>query len=235
LFPPAIHAYARSMKYISSLLLLMSLLSNAHAVPKPHVISFGKVTPVKWVAGSDESKTLNLKVRALYVDARLKEHTIGSPHDVTDRLFVVRRAFRLNDNLPEESGIQSRWYWERGGWLLVDRLTGRVSQINLPEFDPFYSAANWYRDYIAYCGVSDDGKKLYAIVAQLGRRKPVLKKLLGEAAGEDAPDSECLAPRWQRGPTRVSFEPEHGQALTFSVKGHIVDVVNDAEEEEASE
>src|SRR5947209_2626301 len=223
------------MKYISSLLLLMSLLSNAHAVPKPHVISFGKVTPVKWVAGSDESKTLNLKVRAFYVDARLKEHTIGSPHDVTDRLFVVRRAFRLNDNLPEESGIQSRWYWERGGWLLVDRLTGRVSQINLPEFDPFYSAANWYRDYIAYCGVSDDGKKLYAIVAQLGRRKPVLKKLLGEPDGDDAPDSECPAPKWERAPARVTFEPDETQKVLFTIRGRVVDVVSEPADEEAEE
>jgi len=235
LFPSHIHAYASSMKYTSSSLLILFLLSTAHAVAKPHVVSFGKVTIVKWVAESDQTKILNLRVRPLYVDAHLKEYTIGSPHDVTDRLFVVRRAFRLNDNLPEESGTQARWYWERGGWLLVDRVTGRVSQVNLPEFDSFYSAANWYRDYIAYCGVSDDGRKLYAIVAQLGRRKPVLKKLLGETAGEDAPDSECPAPRWQRGPTRVTFEPEQGQALTFSVRGHVVDIVNDAEEEEASE
>src|SRR5439155_15277639 len=68
-----------------------------------------------------------------------------------------------------------RWYWQRGGWLLMDRVTGRVAPINLPDFEPLYSAASWYRDYIAYCGVSDDGRKLYAIVAQLGRRKPVLK------------------------------------------------------------
>ena len=223
------------MKFISPFLLFIFLLSDAHAVAKPHVVSFGRVTPVMWIVGSDETQTLNLKVRPLYVDARLKEYTIGSPHDVTDRLFVVRRAFRLNDNLPEESAAQPRWHWERGGWLLVDKVTGRVSQINLPEFDPFYSAANWYRDYIAYCGVSDDGQKLYAVVAQLGRRKPVLKKLLGEAAGEDVPDSECPAPLWQRGPTRVTFQPEQGQTLTFSVRGHIVDIVNDAEEEEASE
>ena len=68
-------------------------------------------------------------------------------------------------------------------WLPVDRLTGRVSQLNLPEFDPFYSTASWYRDYIAYCGVSEDGKKLYAVVAQVGRRKPILKKMLAHRAG----------------------------------------------------
>jgi hypothetical protein len=32
---------------------------------------------------------------------------------------------------------------QRGGWLLVDRLTGHVAPINLPEFDVLYSAASW--------------------------------------------------------------------------------------------
>jgi hypothetical protein len=116
--------------------------------------------------------------------------------------------------------------------LLVDRVTGRVTQINLPEFDPFYSTASWYRDYIAYCGVSDDGKKLFAVVAQLDRRKPILTKPLGEPDGDDAPDSECPASAWQRQPTRVTFEPEENQKLTFLVRGHAVDVVNDAEGDE---
>jgi hypothetical protein len=66
------------------------------------------------------------------------------PHEVTDRLFVIRRAYRLNDNLPPETGVP-RWQWQRGGWLMVDRVTGRVSQVALPEFDAFYSAASWYR------------------------------------------------------------------------------------------
>jgi hypothetical protein len=161
--------------------------SAAAAVPKPHVITFGKWTPVRWLVGPAESKPLDLKIRGLYVDTRLKEYTTGAPHEVTDRLFVVRRVFRLNDTLPDEGGPTPRWQWERGGWLLVDPVTGQVSQINLPEFDPFYSTASWYRDYIAYCGVSDDGKKLFAIVAQLGRRKPILKKPLGEPGGEDSP------------------------------------------------
>jgi hypothetical protein len=151
----------------------------AAALPKPYVITFGKWTPAKWYVGLAEGKSPDIKIRALYVDARLKEYTTGAPHEVTDRLFVVRRMFRLNDTLPAETNATTRWVWERGGWLLVDRVTGRVTQINLPEFDPFYSTARWYRDYIAYCGVSDDGKKLFAVVAQLGRRKPILKKPLG--------------------------------------------------------
>ena len=33
-----------------------------------------------------------LRVRPLRVDARIREFTLGPAHDVTDRLFVVRRA-----------------------------------------------------------------------------------------------------------------------------------------------
>ena len=221
--------------HVSCLIVLLAASVPALGVPKPHVVSFGKWTPGKWYVGAPNAKPVDLKIRALYVDTRLKEYTMGLPHEVTDRLFVVRRVFRLNDSLPEETGVAPRWQWERGGWLLVDRVTGRVTQITLPEFDPFYSTASWYRDYIAYCGVSDDGKKLFAMVAQLGRRKPVLKKPLGEPGGDDEPDSECPAPAWQRQPTRVTFEPDENQKLTFSIRGHAVDVVNDGEESEEAE
>ena len=209
-------------------------ITTAGAVAKPHVITFGKWTTVQWIpgTGAEDDKPLTLKVRALMVDGRVKEYVLGMPHDVTDRLFVVRRAFRVNDSLPEDS--TPRWQWQRGGWLLIDRLTGRISPINLPEFDAFYSAASWYRDYVAYCGVSDDGKKIYAIVAQLSRRKPVLKKpLSADGLPENAPpDSACHAPSWQRAPVRVSFEPTGSAKQMFSIRGHVVDVVNDADEEE---
>jgi hypothetical protein len=81
-----------------------------------------------------------------FVDTRLREFPVGLPHDVTGRLFVVRRVFRWNDNLPEQASSTPRWQPERGGWRLVDRVTGRDTQIILPEFDRFYSAASWYRD-----------------------------------------------------------------------------------------
>ena len=70
------------------------------------------------------------------------------------------------------------------------------------------------------------------MVAQLGRRKPILKKLLGEPEGDDLPDSECPAPSWQRQPTRVTFQPAATQKISFSVRGHAVDIVNDTEEDE---
>jgi hypothetical protein len=172
--------------------------SPCAAAPKTHVIAFGKWTSAKWPDANRE-KMLDLKVRPLLVDGRVKEYATGNAHEVTERLFVARRVFRINDALPGESA--ARWQWQRGGWLLVDRLTGHISQLSLPEFDPFYSNASWYRDYIAYCGVSEDGKKLFAMVAQIGRRKPILKKDAGEAAAGAEPDSECAAPAWERTPT----------------------------------
>jgi hypothetical protein len=177
-----------------------------------------------------------LKVRALYVDSRLKEFTLGASHDITERLFVVRRAFRVNDSLPGETISPRSWVWQRGGWLLVDGMTGHVSAINLPEFDSYYSLATWYRDYAAYCGVSDDGKKLFAVVFQVGRRKPVLKKALGETAEDEMPDSECPAPVWERRPARVTFEADENQKTTYTVRGHAADLVNDddGEDEKAS-
>jgi hypothetical protein len=175
---------------------------------------------------------VTIKIRALVIDGRVKEYVVGSTHDVTDRLFVMRRMFRVNDSLPEDSA--QSWQWQRGGWLLVDRLTAHISPVNLPEFDALYSTASWYRDYVAYCGVADDGKKTYAMVAQLSRRKPVLKKELssGGVADDAAPDSACPMPSWQRNPMRVSFESTGSAKQTFAVRGHVVDLVNDVEEED---
>jgi hypothetical protein len=227
--------------FLGTIILLSVAWSECSAVPKPHVITFGKWISAKWPNATGQ-KMLDLKVRPLFVDTRLKEYTIGTPHEMTDRLFVVRRAFRVNDALPTDTdngnahpstnANAAKWQWQRGGWLLVDRVTGRVSQLNLPEFDPFYSTSSWYRDYIAYCGVSEDGKKLYAVVAQVGRRKPVLKKDVGEPGGGSDPDSECAPPVWERNPMRVTFQPGENQKLVFSIRGRVVDIVNDAEEPE---
>ncbi len=91
-------------------LLAAAYAAPAYAAPKAHVTTFGKSVSVKWYVGLNESSAFDLKVRPLYIDGRLKEYTIGSPHDITDRLFAVRRAFRINDNLPEEAGSTPRWY-----------------------------------------------------------------------------------------------------------------------------
>jgi hypothetical protein len=225
-------------RFLSSITLfaLVFPAGAAFGASKPHVIAFGKWTTIKWCAGANEAECFSLKMRALYVDGRTRESTLGAAHDITERLFVVRRAFRVNDNLPDDPAA-THWVWQRGGWLLVDRMTGHVSSLALPEFDPYYSVASWYRDYAAYCGVSDDGRKLFAIVFQVGRRKPVLKKALGEAGGDAAPDSECPAPGWERRPVRVIFEPDENQKTIYAVRGHAADLVSDddGEDEKASQ
>src|SRR5579863_6544255 len=86
--------------------------ANASAASKPHIITFGKWTTVSWQSSGDsaaDEKPGTMRVRPLLVDARVREFTLGPAHDVTDRLFVVRRAFRLNDTLPQESASPAHW------------------------------------------------------------------------------------------------------------------------------
>jgi hypothetical protein len=220
----------RNLIVLSAFICFLAL--NLEAARKPHVVSLGKTMQVKLFLGPDEDRTAPMDVRPLYVDGKLKEFTTGDVHEVTDRLFVVRRAFRLNNNLPPEDRKSIKWVGQRGGWLLVDRLTTRISQIALPEFDPFYSSTTWFRDYAAYCGISDNGDRLYAVVAQLGRRKAVLRKELGKASGGDLPNSECDAPTWERKPTRVTFLPKASQKITVEVFGHSADIAPGSTEED---
>ncbi len=219
------------MRTWGNALLLPLLALAAQAATKPHVVLLGRPVPVKLFIGPNETTPWEIKVRALSVDGNVKEFTTGEPHDVTERTFVVRRAFRINDVLPNDDPHSvPRWKWQRGGWLLVNRETGHVAQVTLPEFDPFYSVAAWFRDYVAYCGLSDDGERVDAIVAQLGRRKPLVKASLGAAQGKDVPDSECTAPEWQRAPVRVTFTPANGKKSTYAVRGQSDAPLAEAEE-----
>jgi hypothetical protein len=95
-----------------------ALASGAAAAPRQHVLTFGKWMPVKLFIGPSEDKSVDIKIRSMYVDGRLREFTTGDPHDVTERLFVVRRAYRLNDWLPSDEDKAHKWKWQRGGWLL---------------------------------------------------------------------------------------------------------------------
>lgn len=190
---------------------------------KRHIVVFGKPVLVKLFAGNDENKPLDLKVRPLYVDGKLKEFTTGDAHDITDQQFAVQRAFRVNDALPGDERNLPKWRWQRGGWLLVDRTAGHVTPLHLQNFDAFYSDVSWYRDYAAYCGISDNGEKLYAVVTQIGTHKPVLLNLVRPLSGGD-PESECGRPVWQREPVRVTFDLKDGQKLTYTVRGRATDL-----------
>jgi hypothetical protein len=215
---------------LGTLLLVLVLHQSALAAAKTHTVVWGKWVTVKWMIGPSDDQPIDLKVRALVVDGRVREYTIGTPHEITERLFVVRRAFRLNDALPEDK--QPYWRWERGGWILVDRMSTHITRLNLPEFDAYSSVASWYRDYVAYCGVSDDGGKFYEIVAQLGQRKLILRKAMMSAVSLEMPDSVCAAPDWQRQPARVTFSTGGSDKTTYEVRGHSFNLIKDQDEEE---
>ncbi len=217
---------------------LLAFTSFGARAANSHVIAFGKWNIVAYVAesnGSPQSKTITLKIRPLLVDGQVKEFTFGPAHDVTDRIFVVQRAYKINDNLPQDSLATPHWQWELGGWLLVDRVTGRVSPANLPDFDPAFSVVSWYRDYAAYWGNSDDGK-VYAIVAEVNHRKPVVKIPAAKPAkaSQDPPGAACICspPSWQRTPARVTFEENPSIKRTYVIRGHAGDLLTGEEADE---
>jgi len=221
------------MRAVFLLIAMLPIGLPAAAAAKPHVVSLGKAMPVKLFAGPAEDTTMNIPVRPLYVDSRLKEFTTGAAHDVTDREFVVRRAYRINDALPDDPKKSPKWLWQRGGWLLVDRVSGKMSLVKLPDFDPFYSEVSWYRDYAAYCGITSNGERVNAVVAEIGGKKPLFRKELGKSSMGDSSDSNCAPPHWDRQPPRVTFLPKAGDKFTVNVSGRFADEApdNDSDEE----
>ncbi len=210
---------SRALVYI--LVLAAATAGVAFGAPrKGHAVFFGAVKKVPYSRAGDPAGATageaELKIRALIVDGVLKEWTTGDPHDVTDRSFVVRRALRLNDSLPGDK--QAQWAWQRGPWLLVDRTTGRATPVKLPDYDPGVSQVSWFRDYAAYCGLTASGKNLFAVVAQVEGRRPVLAKKLAEFDPQNHPDPVCAPPDWQRDPMRVTFHPAGvQQGVAFDV------------------
>lgn len=217
------------------------------AARKIHAVSLGAAKKVGYSRAGDPAGALpgedSLRVRPLVVDGAVKEWTTGEAHDVTDRSFVVRRALRLNDVLPGEKpsspGAQSHWVWQRGPWLLVDRVSGHVSPIKLADYDPGVSHVSWFRDYAAYCGLTPSGKSLYAIVSQISARRPSLSKKLGpfkgSTGGDEAtanpPQPVCGEPEWQRDPLRITFHPTGRDAATFEFVPGSALLVEDAADE----
>jgi len=213
----------RGMGALGALGLCVAVLvqSGAATPRKPHVVGLGAAKRVPYSKAGDPAGAAagedGLKIRPLVLDGAVKEWTTGDAHDVTDRSFVVRRAIRLNDSLPGDKA--GHWVWQRGPWLLVDRLTGHESALKLPDYDPGVSQVSWFRDYGAYCGVTASGKSLYAVVAQLAARKPVLaKKVDGfDSDPKSRPDPVCAQPEWQREPLRVTFHPAGKGDVSFAI------------------
>ena len=239
-----------------SLLLTAATLVPASALgvippKKPRTVQLGTVKQVPYSkagdpAGAGPEETI-LKTRALLVDGRVSEWTTGEAHDVTDRSFVVRRALRINDTLPGDTlpadslpansipagktakPAAEHWVWQRGPWLLVDRVTGRVTALKLPDYDPGASQVAWFRDYGAYCGVTTTGKSLYAVVAQVGLRKPVLAKKLAAYDAASHPWPVCSASEWQREPLKVTFHPAGREAASFDLTAGSATLIEDGD------
>jgi hypothetical protein len=213
---------------------------SGYAAPRKHTVVLGAVKRVPYSKTGDPSGAATgedaLNVRALLVDGVLKEWTTGDAHDITDRSFVVRRVIRLNDALPTDKpgDKASHWVWQRGPWLLVDRVTGRVTPLRLPDYDPGVSQVSWFRDYAAYCGLTSSGKSLYAVVAQIAARKPVLAKKLAAFEAENHPDSVCAPPEWQREPLRIAFHPAGGDGVSYDIVPGSAVLVEDSGDEDAT-
>jgi hypothetical protein len=194
------------------------------AAAKVHSVTLGAVRKVPYTPAesnpdtkSEESSTL--KVRSLMVDGAQKEWTVGDLHDVTDRSFVIRRALRINDALP---GEPARWSWQPGPWLMVDRVTGRVTALHLPAFDPEVSEAVWFRDFAAYCGVTTTAKGgLVMVVTELGSRKAAVEKVIGPPPAPGAMHGACIPAKWQSTPMRVTLQVAGGMPMTFDVSSSV--------------
>jgi hypothetical protein len=191
------------------------------ATPKPHSVFLGSGKIVPYSIAGDPSNAqpeeTHLRVRPLLVDGKIKEWTTGDSHDITDRSFAVRRALRLNDALPDDKA--EHWIWQRGPWLLVDRAKGNITALRLPDYEPTVSNIVWFRDYAAYCGLSESGKQLYAVVAQVAARKPILTQKLSPWSPGEKQSPACALAVWQRDPLRVTFQQTGATAVSFDLVG----------------
>jgi hypothetical protein len=227
---------------LPALLLLLPTALFAGGRAKPHIVIIGAGKRVAYSIASDpanagpDEKTLH--VRPLIVDDKVKEWTTGEVHYITDRSFVVRRALRLNDALPEDK--TEHWIWQRGPWIMIDRSNGHVTAMKLPDYDPTVSQVVWFRDYAAYCGLNSGGHQLYAVVAQVGARRPILARKIGPwtpmppASGTPATPA-CAKATWQRDPLRVSFSPSGAaEPMNFNLVGLSAVLVEDGDSDDTS-
>ena len=227
------------LRYIPgfAMLALALVAPAAHAAgAKTHAVALGGIRKVPYSIAGDpagaRADETELHIRPLVVDGKVKEWTTGDAHDITDRSFVVRRAIRINDTLPTDTGghaAAAHWVWQRGPWLLIDRASGKISALRLPDYDSAVSDVVWFRDYAAYCGLSASGRQLYAVVAQIAARRPVLSKKLHEWNPVDHPTPTCAPAAWQREPLRIAFQPTGGQPVSFDLIGLSAVLVEDGD------
>jgi hypothetical protein len=183
------------------LLVLLLATSAALAAAKVHVVFLGAGKLVPYSVQGDPAGALptekQLRVRPLLVD----------------------------DKVPGDKA--EHWIWQRGPWLMVDRVKGTITALHLPDYDPAISSVIWFRDYAAYCGLTTSGKQLYAVVAQIAARKPVLAKKLSPWTAGESQLPACGATQWQREPLRVTFQPSGAEAVSYDLVGLSAVLVED--------
>ncbi len=201
---------------------------------KMHFVTLGAVrkvpyTPPDATPDNKSEEATTLRIRPLIVDDKPREWTVGELHEITDRTFVIRRAVHINDSLPGEA---PRWTWQPGPWLQVDRNSGHIAPLHLPEFDPQVSEVVWYRDYAAYCGLVPTLKGgVVAVVAELGTHKPVAQRVLANWPLDKPVHPVCSPAHWGRLPMRATLCLTGGEPVTFDVAG-TSSLVEEGESEE---
>jgi hypothetical protein len=112
---------------------------------------------------------------------------------------------------------------------MVDRVKGSITALHLPDYDPAVSKVIWFRDYAAYCGLTASGKQLYAVVAQIAARKPVLAKKLSPWSPGENQLPACAVALWQREPLRVTFQPSGAAPVSYDLVGLSAVLVEDGD------
>ena len=141
------------------------------------------------------------------------------PQATPDTKSEDSSTLRINDSLPAEP---VRWAWQPGPWLMVDRISGHITALHLPDFDPLVSDVVWFRDDAAYCGIASTAKSgIVAIITQLGSRKPIVQKLLAPWPQVAASNPICAAAIWQRTPMRATLQLTGAQPITYDVLGSV--------------
>jgi hypothetical protein len=103
---------------------------------------------------------------------------------------------------------------------MVDRTSGHITALHLPAFDPQVSNVVWFRDYAAYCGITNTAKGgLVAVIAELGGRKPIIQKVIAPWPQATEPHPACVPAVWQRTPMRATLQPTGGSPVTYDVVG----------------
>ncbi len=193
------------------------------ATPKVHTVTLGPFRRVPYTQpdatpATKADETSTLKVRPLFVDDRQKEWTTGEIHDVTDRTFTVRRALRLNDALPTDAA--PHWIWQPGPWLSVDRSSGHITALHLPDFDSAVSDVVWFRGLRRLLRHRTTAKGgLFAVVAQLehGVRSSRNRSANGRKQTTSSPSASL--PSGSACQCVVTIKPTGGDPTTYDVVG----------------